>query len=348
MAPYKLYKLAFEALALPGFAKTIRRFSPAKGVIFTLHRVLPEQPAAFSPNAILQITPDFLEAVIVKARAAGFDIVDLDEAMRRLEDDAAKPFVVLTFDDGYRDNLVHALPILRKHAAPFTLYVPTALIDGVGLVWWQALEDIIAANDVVAFELPDGPHYGDAGTLEQKNATFSHIYARYRTIPEPEREASIKALAARYDFDLAAHCRALIMDWAELKTFADDKLCTIGAHTVHHFELSKLPETQMRSEIAQSVNVLDAQFGIRPRHLSYPIGGVAAAGPREFSAAGDMGFATAVTTRPGGLYRDHAEHKSALPRISLNGLFQQRRFIDVLLTAEVFTLMRRGKRIDIG
>src|SRR5690606_32528553 len=192
----------------------------------------------------LQITPAFLEAVIVRAREAGFDIVDLDEAVRRLADAGSRPFVVLTFDDGYRDNLVHALPILRKHDAPFTLYLPTALVDGVGIVWWQALEDIIAANDLIVADLPEGPHYGDAATLEQKNRTFAHIYDRYRRIPEPEREASIRALAGRYGLDLAAHCRDLIMDWSELKAFADDPLCTIGAHTVHHFELSKLPEAE--------------------------------------------------------------------------------------------------------
>ena len=283
MPRYGLYKAAFEALALPGVPGTLRRFSAARGLIFTLHRVLPDAPAPFAPNSILQIRPDFLEAVILRARKAGFDIVDLDEAARRIIAEGAKPFIVLTFDDGYRDNLVHALPILRKHAAPFTLYIPTGLIDGVGLVWWQALEDIIAANDVVVFEMPEGPYYGDGGTLEQKSATFAQVYERYRKMPE----------------------------------------------------------------IEQSANVLEAQFGKRPKHLSYPIGGVAAAGPREFAAATDLGFAPAVTTRPGGLYAEHAAHMNALPRVSLNGLFQEKRFIDVFLTAEVFTLMRRGRRLDV-
>lgn len=348
MPRYGLYRAAFEALALPGLAPALRRFSQAKGVIFTLHRVLLKPPAAFAPNGILQVTPDFLEAVIIRARKAGFDIVDLDEAVRRLTDTEARPFVVLTFDDGYRDNLVHALPILRRHEAPFTLYLPTALIDGVGIVWWQALEDIIAANDLVVVDMPEGPYYGDAATLEQKNKTFAHIYDRYRKMPEPEREASIKALAGRYDLALARHCRDLIMDWSELKRFAESPLCTIGAHTVHHFELSKLPEAEMRAEIEQSAKVLAAQFGTRPRHLSYPIGGVAAAGPREFAAAKEMGFATAVTTRPGGIYAEHTDHLTALPRISLNGLFQEKRFIEVFLTAEIFTLMRRGQRLDIA
>lgn len=348
MPRYGLYRAAFEALALPGVAAGLRKISRAKGVIFTLHRVLPEPPASFAPNGILQVTPDFLEAVIVRARKAGFDIVDLDEAVRRLGVADSKPFVVLTFDDGYRDNLHYALPILRKHGAPFTLYIPTALIDGKGLVWWQALEDIIAAHTALEVDLPEGTVRGDAASVAEKEALFTRIYARYRQMPEPAREASIRALAERYGFDLEAQCRALIMDWDELDTFAREPLCTLGAHTVHHFELSKLPEDEMRAEIVRSADVLEARFGERPRHLSYPIGGVAAAGPREFATAKALGFATAVTTRPGGLYAEHGAYLEALPRISLNGLFQEQRFIEVFLTAEVFTLMRRGRRLDIG
>ena len=345
---YHLYRAAFEVLAVTGLSGAIRRVSPAKGVIFTLHRVLPQAPVAFSPNAILQITPDFLDAVIVRARRAGFDIVDLDEAVARLADPHSTPFVVLTFDDAYRDNLEFALPVLRRHQAPFTLYVPTGLVDGVGLVWWQALEDIIARNQLVVFDMPEGPHYGDAATLEQKRALFDRISGRYRAMPEPEREASLRKVAERYAFDLAAHCRSLIMDWPDLKVFADEPLCTIGAHTVHHFELSKLPHDQMRSEIAHSANSLGAQFGRRPTHFSYPIGSAIAAGSREFDAVRDIGFRTGVTTRPGGLYAEHTEHLHALPRISLNGAFQAQRYIDVLLTAEIFALMRKGRRLDVA
>lgn len=348
MGRYRLYRAAFEALSLPGIARAIRRFSRAKGVILTLHRVLPEPPAAFAPNSILQVTPDFLETVIVTARAAGFDIVDLDEAVRRMAGTNEKPFVVLTFDDAYRDNLQYALPILRKHAAPFTLYVPTALVDGVGMVWWQALEDVIASRDVIAAELPEGLLYIDTAILEQKHAAFANLYDRYRKMPESDREEAMRALARRHGMDLEAHCRSLIMDWTELKTFADESLCAIGAHTVHHYELSKLPEEQMREEIEQSLKVLRAQFGTAPRHFSYPIGSFIAAGEREFSAVKKLGFSTAVTTRPGGIYAEHVSHLECLPRISLNGKFQQKRFVEVFLTAEIFRLMRRGRRLDIS
>lgn len=287
-----------------------------------MHRVLPEPPAAFSPNAILQITPGFLESVIVKARAAGFDIVPMDEAIARLRARRAKPFIVLTFDDAYRDNLIHALPVLRKHNAPFTLYVPTALVDGAGEVWWQALEDMIAAG---------------TGTLEEKHARYNQLYWRYRAIPEEQRISELSDLARETGLDLHAHCRSLIMDWQELQTFADEPLCTIGAHTVHHLEMSKLEEEAARSEMVLSANILEERCGLRPRHYSHPIGSRQAAGEREYRLAREAGFETAVTTIPGGLYSSHVDHPQALPRVSLNGNFQDERYVDVLLTGALFT-----------
>ncbi|WP_127142731.1 polysaccharide deacetylase family protein [Pelagibacterium montanilacus] len=339
MSRYSIYRMAFEALARINAGPAIRKLSRARGVIWTLHRVLPEAPEAFAPNAILQVTPDFLEAAIIKARESGFDIVDMDEAARRIKaEPPERPFVVLTFDDAYRDNLVHALPVLRRQNAPFTLYVPTALVDGEGEVWWQALEDMVSANNVVVAPGASGPRYMDTGTLEQKERVYGALYAECRAMPEHKRVGMIAEMAADHDLDLAAHCRSLIMDWDELQTFAREPLCTLGAHTVHHFELAKLSAAEARVEIEQSANVLSAAFGVRPVHLSYPIGAKVSAGPREFAIAGDLGFETAVTTRPGGLYATHRQTMTALPRISLNGRFQDPRYLDVFLTGAIFTL----------
>src|SRR5690606_19059967 len=124
---------------------------------------------------------------------------------------------------------------------------------------------------------------------------------------EPARVALLRDLASKYDFDLSAHCRDLIMNWQELRTFATEQLCTIGAHTVQHYELAKLPPEQARNEIEMSVKVIEAQFGKRPIHLSYPIGGTASAGPREYWMARELGLRSAVTTIPGGLYRQHRD-----------------------------------------
>jgi peptidoglycan/xylan/chitin deacetylase (PgdA/CDA1 family) len=110
---------------------------------------------------------------------------------------------------------------------------------------------------------------------------------------------------------------------------------------VHHYELRKLPAEEARREIELSVKVIEAQFGRVPEHLSYPIGGSASAGPREYALARELGLRSAVTTIPGGLYAGHAGMPHALPRVSLNGLFQRRRHVDVFATPSLFTLMGR-------
>lgn len=342
---YAAIRAAFELFWATGLSALVRTRSRARGVIFTLHRVLPDPPASFAPNAILQVAPAFLDYAIGRIRALGYETVALDEAVRRLEaDELSHRFAVFTFDDAYRDNLVHALPVLRRHACPFTLYVPTAFVDGTGEIWWQALEDIVARNDAIAFAGEGGIERRTTASLAQKQAVYAELYRRLRTMPEPQRIALIRDLAARQGYDLAAQCRALIMDWRELGEIARDPLCTVGAHTVHHYELAKLPAAEAREEIARSIDVLEERLGARPLHLSYPIGGPEAAGSREFATARELGLCTAVTTVPGALYASDRERLWSLPRISLNGLYQARRYVDVFAAPALFALGRRGAR----
>lgn len=266
---YTAIRAAFELLWLTGMPALFRLLSRSRGVILTLHRVLPESPADFSPNAILQVRPDFLDYCLERLRDLGIDIVTLDEALERLASPRkGRQFVVLTFDDAYRDNLQHALPILRAHEAPFTLYVPTAFVDGIGQLWWQSIEDIIARQDAVAFSEDGQTEYVDTRTLAQKQEAFERLYWRMRKLPEAERLALLEAFTSAYGYDLQRQCRELIMDWPELRLVAGDPLCTIGAHTVHHFELAKLTAEHARHEMFQSVEIIEAQFGIRPAHFS--------------------------------------------------------------------------------
>lgn len=337
---YTVIRAMFEALWLSRLPHLLRTLSSSRGVIFTLHRVLPDEPSDFSPNAILQVRPDFLEYVIERVRELGLDIVTLDEALERLA--APKPgkqFVVLTFDDAYKDNLTYALPILRRHDAPFTLYVPTALVDGVGELWWQAVEDIITRQEAIAMTSNGQTDYVETLTTAQKDDAFNTLYWQMRKMPEAERVKLVRSFASSYGYDLDKQCRDLIMDWQELRLFAGDPLCTIGAHTVHHYELAKLPLEQAHNEMVQSADILFAQFGERPVHFSYPLGGPLSAGEREFDLAREIGFKTAVTTRPGGLYPYHVTAPQALPRISLNGYFQSRRYVDVFTSGAIFSAM---------
>jgi peptidoglycan/xylan/chitin deacetylase (PgdA/CDA1 family) len=333
-------RAAFELLWASQLTRLIRRQSRAKGIIFRLDRVLPDDPADFAPNAVLQTRPEFLEQLIVRLRELRLDIVDLDEAARRIEtDEATKPFAVLTFDGAFRDNLRYALPVLKRHQAPFTLFVPTALVDGVGEVWRLALEEIVGAQNALAVTSNGETEYFATATTEEKSRAYASLERRMRTIPEAERVLLVREMAIQYGLDLRRHCRELVMDWSELRHFAASPLCTIGAGTVHGYELGKLSPADARSEVEQSLRILKAQFGKQPVHLSYPLGDAQSAGPREFAMARELGLRTALTTLPGGLYATDRHALHALPRVRIGGPLQAKRHADVYATPAVFSLL---------
>jgi len=134
------------------------------------------------------------------------------------------------------------------------------------------------------------------------------------------------------------------MTWEEIGEVARDPLATIGAHTVNHVMLKKAAADEaVRNEMQLSAATIEAALGKRPAHFSYPVGDRTSAGPREFRIAAEVGFKTAVTTRPGVLFPEHAAHLTALPRISLNGEYQRLRYVRVLLSGSA-TAMWNGLR----
>jgi len=92
--------------------------------------------------------------------------------------------------------------------------------------------------------------------------------------------------------------------------------------------------------------VIEAALGVRPQHLAYPVGDPGSAGAREFRIAAELGFKTAVTTRPGVLFPLHRNHLMALPRISLNGEHQALRYVRVLLSGAATAMWNGFRRVN--
>lgn len=145
------FRTALDLLWVTRAHRVLGPLTRGQGVVFTLHHVRPWDGAAFAPNRLLEITPDFLETVLKYLRIADYDIVTLDEAVARLGNRDAKRFASFTFDDGFRDVRDHALPVMRRYDAPSMLFVATSFADGTGDLWWIALERAIAASAAVRF-----------------------------------------------------------------------------------------------------------------------------------------------------------------------------------------------------
>src|SRR3954468_25051709 len=121
-------RAGLEALYFSGAHHLLRPLLSGVGAIFMLHHVRPARKAAFQPNRHLEVTPDFLRATLSHLRSREIDIVSMDELHARLvQGRFERRFAAFTLDDGYRDNLDFALPVLREFDAPLAVYVASML-----------------------------------------------------------------------------------------------------------------------------------------------------------------------------------------------------------------------------
>src|SRR5262245_38230948 len=190
----RVLKTLLSALHYCGADRLVAPLTRGVGAIFTLHHVRSEPPAAFEPNRILRVTPQFLEQALFEIRRAEFDVVSLDEAHFRLLEGAFRPFVCLTFDDGYRDNLEIAYPIFKRHNLPFAVYVCTDFADGRGDLWWLALEKAICRAERLSLKMDGAKRHWRCSSAAEKDAAFHAIYWWLRRIREDDARAVVAEL----------------------------------------------------------------------------------------------------------------------------------------------------------
>jgi peptidoglycan/xylan/chitin deacetylase (PgdA/CDA1 family) len=341
-------RAGLEALYFTGAHVLLRPIFAGVGGIFMLHHVRPRREREFQPNHHLEITPEFLRAMLAHLRARNIDIVTIDEMHQRLvQRDFSRRFACFTFDDGYRDNREFALPVMREFDAPLAVYVASDFAEGSGRLWWVALEMAVAKAESIEAEIGGVAVRLDTSTVDAKQAAFDRLHDWMRALPgEHDIRREISALCARHGVDENAICRELCLTWDELKPFADDSLITIGAHTITHCNLAKQTEAVASHEMAISRARIETALQRPVMHLAYPYGDKIAAGPREFALAQAAGFKTAVTTRPGMIFPGSADHLTALPRVSLNGNYQDQRILPVLTSGAATAMWNGFRRID--
>ncbi|VIO67686.1 hypothetical protein CI41S_10570 [Bradyrhizobium ivorense] len=341
-------RAGMEALYFSGAHVLLRPIFAGVGTIFMLHHVRPPRSDAFQPNRHLEVEPDFLRRMLTHLRALDVDIVSMDEAHRRLtERNFSRRFACFTLDDGYRDNRDYALPVMREFDAPLIVYVASDFAEGCGRLWWIALERVIAAASAIEVPIDGAMTRLDTATAPAKQAAFNRMHTWLRSLPgEAEMQDAIATLCTRHGVDQTGIARELCMSWDELRAFADDPLVTIGAHTITHCNLARQSETIAAFELATSRARIEDALQRPVLHLAYPYGDRIAAGQREFALAKKIGFRTAVTTRPGMLFPESADHMTALQRVSLNGHYQQPRLLPVLTSGAATAVWNGFRRVD--
>jgi peptidoglycan/xylan/chitin deacetylase (PgdA/CDA1 family) len=290
------------------------------GCILALHRIVPEeQRSVILRNRALEITPESLKAILNWVRRRGLEVIRLDEVRNRLGSPRGPKFICFTFDDAYRDNLDLALPVFREFSQPFTVNITTGFINRTASVWWYTLEDIIKSRSNVRFAWEGTSLEWSTDSAEAREAAFDGIASLIRSQGMSSREKLIDAICQACEVDPLERTRDLILDWNELGKLASNYYVTIGAHSVGHHVFSRLSEEELEGELIEAKAELEARLSQPVQHLAYPFGGRDAVGQREFALARECDYVTAVTTRNGNLFSQHAWHLQALPRLGIDG-----------------------------
>jgi peptidoglycan/xylan/chitin deacetylase (PgdA/CDA1 family) len=333
----KFITAGFETIAATRADQWLRRAAQGLGVILMFHRVRPWRERSFTPNRFLEVTPDFLDQVITSLDQEGFDIVPLDEVPARFEMKRPyRPFAALTFDDGYRDNLEYAWPILKRRRVPWTVFIVPDFLDRRGRLWWLELEESIARLDFVDVTIGISKLVFDTREPRQKNAAYRHLFRRLRAESEQNLRAVTGQLATLIDLDASEFVGEHCASWDEISALAQDPSVTIGSHTLSHATLLRQDSTFAAHEIKDSKSIIEQRLGRGVSHLAFPFGDNSSVGLREFLLARDAGYLTALTTRPGHVWLGHARQPTALPRVSMNGNHQTKAAVRALLSGVPF------------
>lgn len=236
-------------------------------VVLLYHRVTKLQ---FDPE-MLAVTPDnFREQM--KHLKATLPIVRFEEDWVKMP----KPAVAITFDDGYADNALEALPILEELGIPATFFVSTGTIGITKEFWWDELTRIILESEElpVNFTLKDSSWGGTwlTGTASERQE-FYHEIVRLMTDADTEQRSDWLGqlrLWAEQKENRNESNRAMTID--ELRLLSASSVVTIGSHSVTHSRLSSLTADAEREELTASKHQLETWTGKEITLFSYPFG----------------------------------------------------------------------------
>lgn len=218
-----------------------RLFHPVLGEIWCLHRVV-EKRSDYPSNRELEITPAFLEELILKYRSEGFAFLDIDSLIHS-KSLFPKKRVNISFDDGFSDVYLYAYPIFKEYRIPFTLYLTTDFPEGKADIWWIQME------------------------ADQSVDSFENMMKRIYDSEEPMSSTMHQLTGTLPDREL---CRSLSLSWEEIREMVDSGLCTIGSHTVSHPGLTRIGQDACLHELVESRRLIKERLGLDAVHLSYP------------------------------------------------------------------------------
>ena len=176
--------------------------------------------------------------------------------------------VVVTFDDGYRDNHDVALPILEKYGVPATFFVATGFLQD-GVMWNDVVIESVRARigDSIDLGVLNGERLRLA-TIADAVTLLRNILPELKYLPSNERRAAVAELARSAGYSRESR---IMMTAQEVRSMHECGM-EIGAHTVSHPILMNLPEGDAEREIRSSKRDLEEITGAAIHSFAYPNG----------------------------------------------------------------------------
>ncbi|RMG39731.1 MAG: hypothetical protein D6719_12655 [Candidatus Dadabacteria bacterium] len=313
-------------LASQCFKPVLRRYSGC-GSVLMYHRIVKGYASVgeFIPYGGLTVAVERFEEQI-KQVAACYRPISIEEAIFKLEKGKLhERSVVVTFDDGYRDNLTHALPVLERYRVPATIFVAPALIDRVAPLWWYEIEECLKQLARLSFDWQGKRYHWNLIEAKDKYKAADELDALFKSLDFKSQLKLMDTIRGR--MLRPARTDQLLLSWEEIKELDKHPLITIAAHTVNHAVLSRETTESLYFELKQSKLRLEEELKRPVNYMAYPYGTDNEVSWREFEATRQVGYRAAFTTRSGHLQAAHRKMPWALPRITVDCYDDKKSFL---------------------
>ena len=271
-------------------AASLRHAQP-KVPILTFHRVNDDHDP-FMPSLPTAV---FAERMAHIARHYRVHTVE-DLAGRLQERRVPRNALAITFDDGFRDNLTHAAPILKRLGLPATIFLVTGHIDTPHPLWIDRLALAFKSATVRQVELPDG-RPRPLSTVSERLTALKEAFAHFRRVPDEDRAAAVEALIAALR-PSPERPKRLMLSWDEVDALRGLGF-SIGAHTVSHPILSRVTPEKAREEIFGAKLAIEKFTGEPVRGFAFPNGRPDDYNETAIQLVREAGYTCAVTTQRG-------------------------------------------------
>jgi peptidoglycan/xylan/chitin deacetylase (PgdA/CDA1 family) len=268
-----------------------------KAGILLFHRVDNVASGSIGPDAKISLSPTTFEKV-TEQLATAFRPLPLSEVVSRMRKGRALPkrAVAVTFDDGFRDSLTTARPILETYDVPATFYVTSGFVDGSARPYEHLLAQYVNTVEYVRLQWDGTEKEWRLDGQQKREDCYRAIKSIGKPLSSSRRRRLLANLRPRLNdsIDVSRACPKY-MSPSEVSRMARHPLFTIGAHTHTHPLLSSLSSEEARTEIQGSLERLREMTNSPIRHFSYPYGGCTY---ETIEIAKNLGFVSAVTTQP--------------------------------------------------